>query len=67
SGAWYSLVHEDGTREKFQRAHWLKKLEDDKFQKRVLQIMDEDVIMKFSNKTGNASDFYDQEDSPTKD
>jgi len=35
--------------------------------KRVLQIMDDDVIMKFSNKTGNASDFYDQEDTPTKD
>jgi hypothetical protein len=29
--------------------------------------MEDDVIMKFSNKTGNASDFYDQEDSPTKD
>jgi recombination protein RecA len=67
SGAWYSLVHEDGTREKFQRAHWLKKLEDEKFHKRVLQIMDDDVIMKFSNKTGNASDFYDQEeDTPPK-
>ena len=58
---------EDGTEEKFQRAHWLKKLEDEKFQNRVLQIMDEDVIMKFSNKTGNASDFYDQDDSPTED
>ena len=62
SGAWYALVHEDGTREKFQRAHWLTKLEDEKFQKRVLHIMDEDVIMKFNDKTGNASDFYDQED-----
>ena len=29
--------------------------------------MDDDVIMKFSNKTGNASDFYDQEeDTPPK-
>ena len=64
SGAWYSLVHEDGTEEKFQRAHWLTKLENEKFHKRVLQIMDEDVIMKFSNKTGKASDFYDKEEVP---
>ena len=62
SGAWYSLVHEDGTEEKFQRAHWLTKLQDEKFKKRVLQIMDDDVIMKFSNKTGKASDFYDHEE-----
>ena len=57
-----SLVHEDGTEEKFQRAHWLTKLQDEKFKKRVLQIMDDDVIMKFSNKTGKASDFYDHEE-----
>ncbi len=67
SGAWYALVHSDGTEEKFQRAHWVSKLQDERFKKRVLQIMDDDVIMKFSNKTGNASDFYDQEDPPTKD
>jgi recombination protein RecA len=67
SGAWYALVHEDGTEEKFQRAHWVSKLQDERFRKRVLQIMDDDVIMKFSNKTGNASDFYDLEDPPTKD
>jgi hypothetical protein len=27
-------------------------------------MMDEDVIMKFSNKSGKASDFYDQEEVP---
>jgi len=63
SGAWYSLVHEDGTEEKFQRAHWLRKLEDERFKKRVLTIMDDDVIMKFSERTGKASDFYDQDNS----
>jgi hypothetical protein len=26
--------------------------------------MDEDVIMKFSNREGNASDFYDAEETP---
>ena len=29
--------------------------------------MDEDVIMKFNNRTGNASDYYEkEEDSPAK-
>ena len=27
-------------------------------------IMDEDVIMKFSNREGNAADFYDADESP---
>ena len=67
SGAWFTLVHNDGSKEKFQRKQWVTKLQDEKFRESVLTIMDEDVIMKFSNKTGNASDFYDQEDSPTKD
>lgn len=62
SGAWYALVHEDGTEEKFQRAHWITKLKDEKFRKRVLTIMDQDVIMKFSNRTGKASDFYEEQD-----
>jgi len=62
SGAWYALVHEDGTEEKFQRAHWIAKLQDEKFRKRVLTIMDEDVIMKFSDRTGKASDFYEEQD-----
>jgi recombination protein RecA len=62
SGAWYALVYEDGTEEKFQRAHWMTKIQEEKFRNRVLTIMDEDVIMKFSNRTGKASDFYDEED-----
>lgn len=64
SGAWFSVVHDDGTETKFQRKQWLTKLEDEKFRKTVLTIMDEDVIMKFSNREGNAADFYDLEESP---
>lgn len=64
SGAWFSVVHDDGTETKFQRKQWLAKLEDEKFRKTVLTIMDEDVIMKFSNREGNAADFYDLEESP---
>jgi len=57
-GAWYSLIYEDGTSEKFQSAGWLEKLVDEKFRKRVLQIMDEEVIMRFEKKEGDASSFY---------
>ncbi len=64
SGAWFALVHEDGTEEKFQRKGWLAKLSDEKFCNRVLQIMDEDVIKRFSERTGKASDFYDTEETP---
>ena len=59
AGAWYSLVYEDGTEEKFQSAHWLDKLEDDKFRNRVFEIMDEEIIKKFDNREGDAGDFYD--------
>ena len=62
SGAWFSIIHEDGTEEKFQRKKWLEKLQDERFRERVLQIIDQDVIMKFDNRTGNASDYYEKED-----
>ena len=62
SGAWFSIIHEDGTEEKFQRKKWLEKLQDERFRERVLQIIDQDVIMKFNNRTGNASDYYEKED-----
>jgi len=59
AGAWYSLVHEDGTEEKFQAAKWKEKLQNKKFKNRVLQIMDEDIIMRFDKKEGKAEEFYD--------
>ena len=64
SGAWFAIVHDDGTETKFQRKQWLNKLEDEKFRRTVLTIMDEDVIMKFKNREGNAQDFYDTEEAP---
>jgi recombination protein RecA len=62
SGAWYELVYEDGKTEKFQAAKWKEKLQSEKFKQRVLQIMDEEVVMKFDNRQGNASDFYEEKD-----
>ena len=58
SGAWYNLVYEDGTSEKFQAAKWKEKLQGEKFKNRVLQIMDEEIIMKFVDRSGDATSFY---------
>jgi recombination protein RecA len=59
SGAWYNLLYEDGTSEKFQAAKWMDKLQSPKFRERVLQIMDEELITRFEKKEGSASDFYE--------
>ena len=58
-GAWYTLTYKDGKTEKFQAAKWMTKLQNEKFKNRILEIMDEEVIMKFDNREGNASDFYE--------
>ena len=63
SGAWYELKYTDGTGEKFQSAHWLSKLENAKFKTRVLEVMDEEVVLKFHDRQGNADHFYDEEES----
>ena len=59
SGAWFSLFYEDGTSEKFQASKWKEKLKSEKFKARVLQLMDEEIIMRFENKDGKAEAFYD--------
>jgi recombination protein RecA len=62
SGAWYELKFADGTGEKFQSAHWLTKLQNEKFRARILELMDEEVVLKFHERTGNASEFYDKDE-----
>jgi len=62
SGAWYTMVFEDGSTEKFQATKWVEKMQDDKFRQRVYQIIDEEVIYKFDNRQGKAEDFYETED-----
>ena len=63
SGAWFELVYEDGTTEKFQASKWQSKLENEKFRKRILTIMDEEVIMKFDKRIGEANEFYEEEEA----
>ena len=58
SGAWFTMVYEDGSTEKFQASKWTEKMKEDKFSQRVYQIMDEEVIMKFDSRVGKAEDFY---------
>jgi recombination protein RecA len=60
SGAWYQLVYQDGSTEKFQAAKWKEKLQSEKFKTRVLQIMDEEIVMKFDTRQGKAEDFYEE-------
>ena len=66
SGAWFTLVQNDGSEIKFQRKNWVEKLKDEKFRESVLTIIDEDVIMKFKNREGKADDFYDTDDPAEK-
>jgi len=58
TGAWFSIVYEDGTKEKFQSANWIDKLKSEKFRKRVLEIMDKELIYNFETKEGHASKYY---------
>lgn len=63
SGAWYTMVFEDGSSEKFQASKWTDKMKDEKFRQRVYQIIDEEIIYKFDTRQGKAEDFYETEDT----
>ena len=63
SGAWYTLTHSDGTEEKFQPSKWPEKIKEEKFKNRILEIMDEEVILKFDKREVDAEQFYDSEEA----
>ena len=63
SGAWYELCHGDGTCEKFQASGWVNKLQENKFRTRVLEIMDEEIIYRFDQRVGEATDFYEESEN----
>ena len=60
SGAWYTLLDKDGKPlgSKFQATKWTERLQDEAFRKTVLDIMDEEVILKFDQRVGPAEEFY---------
>ncbi len=64
SGAWYELLDKDGNTigAKFQASKWVERLADENFRSNVLEIMEEEVIMKFDNRTADASEVYGEEE-----
>jgi len=62
SGAWFSLDMGNDKVKKFQKKSWVSLVrENEEFRKRVLEIMDEEVILKFDKRLGDASNYYDTE------
>ncbi len=57
-GAWFTLKYKDGTSDKFQAKQWLDKLQEQKFYDRVIELLEEEVVMKFDKRVGHASTFY---------
>ena len=53
NGAWYSL---DG--QKFQRSGWDELMKDENFKKKVMNIVEQEIIVKFDKRLGNADEFY---------
>lgn len=66
SGAWYTLIFDDGKEIKFQTTKWLEMLKDQAFRDQILRLMDKEVIQKFDSREGNAKNFYniDGEEEP---
>ena len=61
AGAWYTLTSK-GKEYKFQTKQWIEKLQDSEFRQAVLDVMDEEVIMKFESRTGEASKYYEEKE-----
>jgi len=56
----------DGYEKRFQKSKFADLVrEDPEFKSRILQIIDEEVIMKFDKKIGDASNYYDNEQEET--
>ncbi len=62
AGAWFSLLDANGEAvgPKFQASKWTERLQDPEFRKTVMEIMDDEVIMKFDKRIGDAADFYEE-------
>ena len=62
SGAWFTLHYADKTTEKFQTKTWVEKLNDEKFYNRVIELLEQEVVMKFDKRLGTAEEFYGEEE-----
>jgi len=61
AGAWYTLQMADGSSMKFQPSKWKEKMKDETFRNRVYELMDQEVVRKFDQRTGDAEIFYDSD------
>jgi recombination protein RecA len=62
AGAWYTLKLPDGYEKKFQPSKWAELVtSDEEFRNKILQLMDEEVVQKFDQRLGNASEFYGED------
>ena len=52
----------NGKEVKFQPSRWKDKIKEEDFKARVLEIMDEEVILRFDKRDGDAAEFYDIEE-----
>jgi len=63
SGAWWTLNYGDNTTEKFQSPKWSELMAQEKFKNRVMELFDEEVILKFDKRLVEADHFYEQEEA----
>ena len=63
TGAWNTLSYADGTEEKFRTVEWAEKMKEEKFRNRIMELVDDEIVRKFDDRTGDASEFYDTEES----
>jgi len=61
SGAWYTLLFDDGSEVKFQKSSWIEKIHDPNglFKARILELMDQEVIRKYRDRQGDIKSFED--------
>lgn len=59
TGAWYTLVYDNGEEQKFQATKWMEHLKDQRFKDRILELMDIEVIGKYKDRQGDITAFED--------
>jgi RecA/RadA recombinase len=66
AGAWWTLAYKDGSEEKFQAPKWAELMNGEKFRSRVMNLFDEEVILKFDKRLVDAGVFYEDEEEEKK-
>lgn len=65
SGAWWTLRYEDGTEQRFRSSALHEEMKNEKFRKRILWIVEDELVTKFDKQIGDASNFYNIEQDET--